>query len=56
LKQGTVSYDISAARPRPRIGYMAIRLSATKSSRLGICQQGIILEDIVWSYTNENCE
>jgi hypothetical protein len=56
LKQGNVSYDISAVRPRPRVGYMAIRLSATKSSRLGICQQGIILEDIQWSYTNDKCE
>jgi hypothetical protein len=56
LQQGNVSYDISAARPRPRAGYMAIRLSATKSSKLGICQQGVILEDIQWSYTNEKCE
>jgi hypothetical protein len=55
-KQGNISYDISAARPRPRVGYMAIRLSATKSSKLGICQQGVILEDIQWSYTNERCE
>jgi hypothetical protein len=56
LKQGSVSYDISAARPRPRVGYMAIRLSATKSNKLGFCQQGVILEDIQWTYTNEKCE
>ena len=56
MKQGDVSYDISAARPRPRIGYMAIRLSGTKSNKLGICQQGLILEDIQWSYTNQKCD
>jgi hypothetical protein len=55
-EQGGVAYDISAAKPRPRVGYMAVRLSGTKSRKLGICQQGVILEDIQWSYTKKKCE
>jgi hypothetical protein len=55
-EQGGVAYDIRAAKPRPRLGYMAVRLSGTKSRKLGICQQGVILEDIQWSYTKEKCE
>ena len=50
-----VTYDISAAKPRPAIG-RAVHLTGTKSSRLGICQQGIILDDIRWSYTEEKCQ
>lgn len=50
-----VAYDISGARPKPRIGYRAVELSGIKVKKLGICQQGVILEDIQWSYTKEKC-
>jgi hypothetical protein len=49
-------YDISAAKPRPRVGYLAVQLSGTKSKKVGICQQGVILEDIQWSYTEKKCD
>ncbi len=51
-----VVYDISAAKPRPRLGYRAVQLSGTKSHKLGICQQGPILENIQWSYTTTKCD
>ena len=51
-----VLYDISAAKPRPRLGYMAVQLSGGKSHKLGICQQGAVLEDIQWRYTKEKCD
>ena len=54
--QAGVAYDISAAKPRPRVDYLAVRLSGTKSHKLGICQQGVILEEIEWSYTDEKCD
>ena len=41
-----ITYDISAAKPAPRVGFLAIELSGTKSDKLGICQQGVILEGI----------
>jgi hypothetical protein len=50
-----VIYDISTAKPRPRAGYLAVHLTGTKSHKLGICQQGAILENIHWTYTNERC-
>jgi hypothetical protein len=56
LKRNTVTYDISAAKPKPRVGYLAVQLRGTKSNKLGICQQGMILEDIQWSYTKEKCD
>lgn len=51
-----VAYDISAAKPMPRAGYLAVQLSGTKANKVGICQQGVILEDIQWSYTKEKCD
>lgn len=54
--QDDVAYDITAARPRPRVGYLAVRLSGTKTKKLGICQQGVILEGIQWSYTGDKCD
>jgi len=53
---GNVAYDISAATPRPRLSYRAVQLSGTRSHKLGICQQGAILEDIQWSYTKQKCD
>ena len=49
-------YDISAANPRPTPGYLGIQLTGTKSNRVGICMQGIILENITWGYTRQRCE
>ncbi len=49
------AYDISSARPRPRPGYLRVRLTGRKSDRVGICQQGQILENIRWTYTKQRC-
>jgi hypothetical protein len=46
--------DISGAKPKPGIG-RAVWLRGTKLSKLGVCQQGIILDDIRWSYTEGKC-
>src|SRR5260370_39934161 len=51
-----VAYDISAAKPRPRVGYLAVQLTGVEADKAGICQQGTILEKIQWSYTNEKCD
>ena len=56
LKQDNVTYDISAAQPKPRVGYRAVRLRGTKSSNLGICQQDVILDTIQWTYTDQKCD
>ena len=48
-------YDISAARPKPRIGYKEIRVSGETTSRPGICMQGKTLKNITWSYTKKRC-
>jgi hypothetical protein len=50
-----VIYDISAARPRPQAGNRAIRLSGTKAEKVSLCQQGIILDHITWSYAEQTC-
>lgn len=49
-----VDYDISGAEPKPSVGRV-VRLRGTKSGKLGVCQQGIILDDIQWSYTEGKC-
>lgn len=53
-EDGTV-YDISSARPRPQTFGRAISLTGVKSDKLGICQQGVILDRIKWSYTTRTC-
>ena len=49
------TYNISGARQRPQLGQRAIRLSGTTSRRVSYCQQGVMLENIVWTYTDQAC-
>ena len=50
------TYNISGARQRPQPSQRAIRLSGTTSKKTSYCQQGVVLENIVWSYTDQNCK
>jgi hypothetical protein len=50
------TYNISGARQRPEIGQRAIRLTGTPTRKLSYCQQGIVLDNIAWSYTDQNCK
>ncbi len=50
------TYNISGARQRPQLGQRAVRLSGTVSRRVHYCQQGVVLDNIVWSYTDQNCK
>src|ERR1700682_625767 len=45
------TYDISLAAKKPKPNYLIIAVKGTKSTKIGICQQGIILEKIIWTYT-----
>jgi hypothetical protein len=49
------TYNISGARQRPQLGQRAIRLSGTTSRKASYCQQGVMLENIVWTYTDQVC-
>jgi hypothetical protein len=49
------TYDISSAKPRPKVGYLGINLKGVKSDKVGICMQGPILEKIKWYYTKQSC-
>ena len=50
------TYNISGAKQRPEIGQRAISLTGTLTRKLSYCQQGITLDNIAWSYTNQNCK
>jgi hypothetical protein len=50
-----VTYNISGARIRPNIGQRAIRLTGTKTRKVSYCQQGIVLDNISWTYTDRKC-
>jgi hypothetical protein len=49
------TYNISGARQRPQPGQRAVRLSGTVSRKASYCQQGVVLDNIVWSYTEQAC-
>ena len=51
-----VTYNITGARQRPQPGQRAVRLSGTMSRKASYCQQGFVLENIVWSYTEQACK
>jgi hypothetical protein len=53
-KNGAV-WEISSARPRPRVGYQVIKVTGRKSRALSTCMQGTRLESIQWTYTGEQC-
>jgi hypothetical protein len=49
-------YQINAASPRPDPARrLVIRLRGTVSSRVDMCMEGPILENIRWSYTRMRC-
>jgi hypothetical protein len=50
------TYNISGARLRPAIGQRAIRLTGTPSRKASYCQQGIVLDNITWVYTDQTCQ
>ena len=50
------SYDISSVVPRPQPNYRVIQLTGTKTKKVGICQQSIILSDVTWTYTDQPCQ
>lgn len=50
-----VTYNISEARQRPEIGQRAVQLSGTPVKKASYCQQGIVLINITWTYTNQPC-
>ena len=50
------TYNISGARQRPQPSQRAIRLSGTTTRKASYCQQGVVLENIVWNYTDQNCK
>ena len=50
------TYNISGAKQRPQPGQRAVRLSGTTSRKASYCQQGVVLENIVWSYTDQACK
>jgi hypothetical protein len=50
------TYNISGAKQQPEIGQRAIRLTGTPTRKLSYCQQGIVLDNITWSYTEQNCK
>jgi len=53
-KQGGV-WEISSAKPRPKVGYQAIQVTGRKSRGISTCMQGTRLESIHWNYTGEQC-
>jgi len=55
LTDGGKTYDITAASPAPKVGYLAITLSGKESSNPTTCMAGTPLTDISWSYTKQRC-
>jgi len=41
--------------PGPEIGQRAIRLTGTVVKKASYCQQGIVLINITWIYTDQAC-
>ena len=50
------TYNISGAKQRPQPGQRAVRLTGTTSRKASYCQQGVVLENIAWSYTEQACK
>ena len=50
-----VTYNITDAKQKPEIGQRAIRLTGTATKKLSYCQQGIVLANITWTYTDQKC-
>ena len=50
------TYNISAAKPLPAVGQRAIRVTGTLTRKASYCQQGIVLDNVSWTYTDQNCK
>jgi hypothetical protein len=50
-----VTYNITDARQRPEIGQRAIQVTGIRSNRLSPCQQGVVLKNVAWTYTDQKC-
>ena len=50
-----VTYNITEASQRPEIGQRAIRLTGTTAKKVSYCNQGIVLTNITWTYTDQAC-
>jgi hypothetical protein len=53
--EDNVTYNITGARVRPNIGQRAIRLTGTKTKKASYCMQGIVLDNISWTYIDQKC-
>jgi hypothetical protein len=53
--EDNVTYNITAARVRPNVGQRAIRLTGTKTKKASYCMQGIVLDNISWTYIDQKC-
>ena|SRR6185295_14695807 len=53
-KDGAV-YNITGANPRPELYDVAIIVTGTVSSKLSICNQGAVLDEIKWDRTKMRC-
>ena len=49
------TYNISGA-DSGRQSASAVRLSGTKTRKVSYCQQGIMLDKITWTYTEQDCK
>jgi hypothetical protein len=49
------TYNITAAKPQPMSGDRVIQLTGTKTDKASMCMQGVVLDDIKWSYTEQKC-
>lgn len=54
-KNGTV-YNITSAKPKPKLNDRAITVTGTVSADPSICLQGISLKDIKWKATKQRCK
>ena len=49
------SYNISSAKPKPRIGAKAIKLTGDTSDKVSTCMQGTVLDNIKYEETAKDC-
>ncbi|HWP26394.1 MAG TPA: hypothetical protein VNL39_08640 [Xanthobacteraceae bacterium] len=53
--EDNVTYNITGARVRPNVGQRAVRLTGTKTKKASYCMQGIVLDNISWTYIDRKC-
>lgn len=53
--EDNVTYNITGARVRPNVGQRAVRLTGTKTKKASYCMQGIVLDNISWTYIDWKC-